>query len=56
MRLHSLEAQIKEEQAATLRRERHLRDQLLREALDPQIEQARGVLPSGPVQPAAGRQ
>ena len=43
MRLHSLEAEIKEEQAATLRRERHLRDQLLREALDPQIEQAREV-------------
>jgi hypothetical protein len=44
MRLHSLEAQLKEEQAASLRRERHMRDQLLREALDPQIEQAKEVL------------
>jgi len=44
MRLHSIEADIKEEQAATLRRERLLRDQLLREALDPQIEQAKEIL------------
>jgi hypothetical protein len=44
MRLHSVEAQLKEEQAASLRRERLLRDQLLRQALDPQIEQAREIL------------
>ena len=44
MRLHSIEAQIKQEQAAGLRRERLLRDQLLREALDPQIEQAKEIL------------
>jgi hypothetical protein len=44
MRLHSIEAQIKLEQAASLRRERLLRDQLLREALDPQIEQAKEIL------------
>jgi hypothetical protein len=44
MRLHSIEADIMQEQAATLRRERLLRDQLLREALDPQIEQAKEIL------------
>jgi len=44
MRLRSIEADIKEEQAANMRRERLLRDQLLREALDPQIEQAREIL------------
>ena len=44
MRLHSIEVQIKEEQAASLRRERRRRDELLREALDPQIEQAKEIL------------
>jgi hypothetical protein len=44
MRLRSMEVQLKEEQAASLRRERMLRNQLLREALDPQIEQAKEIL------------
>lgn len=44
MRLHSIEADLREQQAASLRRERLLREQLLREALDPQIEQAREIL------------
>lgn len=44
MRLHSLEFQLKQAEAANLRHERTLRDSLLREALDPQIEQAKEIL------------
>jgi len=44
LRLRSLEAQIKQEQVARIRHERDLRDRLLREALDPEIEQAREIL------------
>jgi hypothetical protein len=44
LRLHSIEAQIKQEKVNHLRRERQMRDQLLREALDPQIEQAKEIL------------
>lgn len=43
-RLVSLEVQLKEEQAAALRRERHVREQLLREAIDPEIERARQIV------------
>jgi len=44
MRIHSLEAQLKQEEVERIQHERHVRDRLLREALDPQIEQAREIL------------
>lgn len=44
MRLHSIETQLKHEKVEKIRHERQVRDRLLREALDPQIEQAREIL------------
>jgi len=44
MRLHGLESQLKQAEVDNLRHERALRDRLLREALDPQIEQAKEIL------------
>jgi len=44
MRIHSLEAQLKQEEVERIQHERQVRDRLLREALDPQIEQAREIL------------
>jgi hypothetical protein len=44
MHLHSIEAQLKHEEVEKIRHERHVRDRLLREALDPQIEQAKEIL------------